>query len=575
MSEVTAIPNIDIRPDHWGIVRDILQKWVPQCAVWAFGSRAKWTAKEYSDLDLAIITDKPLSLDISASLADEFSESDLPWKVDIVDWANASASFRDVIERDKVVVQEARGNGVMGFEWQPRVFGDLVEFVAEKAKAKDATSGAYISTENLQPNFGGVVTAATLPKSGSVTKFKAGDTLFSNIRTYFKKVWQAEFDGYCSNDVLVFRTKDEVALHENYLHYLCCWEKFTEFSVRTSKGAKMPRGDKDALSQFQFELPPLEEQLTTAGTLHTLDEKIDTNRRINQTLEAMAQVIFKSWFVDFDPVKAKIAAIEQGEDPLRAAMRVISGKTDAELDQMSREHHNQLAATAALFPDAMQESELGKIPKGWSAATLGRLCATYGGFIQTGPFGSQLHARDYKQQGIPVTMPQDMLGRRIQTDKIARIDPRDAERLAKHRMRTGDIVFSRRGDVGRHALVTSSEQGWLCGTGCLLVRPSTKTSVSSYVSCALDQPDALEWLVRHAVGATMPNLNTGILSDLPMLIPSPDVVAAFEQRAMALTSSVNLGNAQTSVLVQLRDTLLPKLLSGELSVAEIKEKVTP
>ena len=104
-SECTTTPSIDIRSDHWEIVRDILQRRVPQFEVWAFGSRAKWTAKPYSDLDLAVITDNPLSLDIGAALADDFSESDLPWKVDVVDWATTSESFRQIIARDRVVVQ--------------------------------------------------------------------------------------------------------------------------------------------------------------------------------------------------------------------------------------------------------------------------------------------------------------------------------------------------------------------------------------------------------------------------------------------------------------------------------------
>ena len=98
-------PLIDIRPDLWVIVRDILQKHVPQCEVWAFGSRAKWKAKKYSDLDLAVITHKPMSLQVSGALADDFAESDLPFKVDVVDWATTSESFRKIIEQDKVVVQ--------------------------------------------------------------------------------------------------------------------------------------------------------------------------------------------------------------------------------------------------------------------------------------------------------------------------------------------------------------------------------------------------------------------------------------------------------------------------------------
>ena len=102
-----SVPLIDIRPDHWVIVRDILLKHVPQYEAWAFGSRAVRKAKEFSDLDLAVITDKPLSLDIGACLRDDFSESDLPWKVDGVDWATTSESFRRIIERDKVVVMTA------------------------------------------------------------------------------------------------------------------------------------------------------------------------------------------------------------------------------------------------------------------------------------------------------------------------------------------------------------------------------------------------------------------------------------------------------------------------------------
>jgi type I restriction enzyme S subunit len=100
-------PRIDIRSDHWEIVRGILQKHVPQYEVWAFGSRAKWTTKPYSDLDLAVITDQPLPLKTSANLSDDFSASDLPWKVDVVDWATTRESFRKIIERDKVVVQAA------------------------------------------------------------------------------------------------------------------------------------------------------------------------------------------------------------------------------------------------------------------------------------------------------------------------------------------------------------------------------------------------------------------------------------------------------------------------------------
>jgi predicted nucleotidyltransferase len=110
-------PCIDMRPEHFAIVRDILCRCVPDREVWAFGSRARGTAKPYSDLDLAIIGEAPLPLDVSAILAEALCESDLPYKVDIVDWAKTDDAFRDIIRRDKVVVQRDRGgDGNLAFE---------------------------------------------------------------------------------------------------------------------------------------------------------------------------------------------------------------------------------------------------------------------------------------------------------------------------------------------------------------------------------------------------------------------------------------------------------------------------
>jgi len=102
------LPPIDVQPDHWRIVQAILQKHVGEYDVWAFGSRARGAAKPYSDLDLAIITRAPLPLAVHAALADEFSESDLPWKVDVTDWATTSEGFRRIIETEKVVLRTAR-----------------------------------------------------------------------------------------------------------------------------------------------------------------------------------------------------------------------------------------------------------------------------------------------------------------------------------------------------------------------------------------------------------------------------------------------------------------------------------
>jgi len=156
----------------------------------------------------------------------------------------------------------------------------------------------------------------------------------------------------------------------------------------------------------------------------------------------------------------------------------------------------------------------------WQTTTLGRICEVQGGVIQTGPFGSQLHTSDYKESGIPVVMPTNIGDGGIVEDGISRIDQSDVERLSQHKLRLGDIVFSRRGDVTKNALIRPHEIGWFCGTGCLKVRLGDEsTATARFISYCLRLPDIKEWLIRHAVGATMPNLNTGILSAVPIHLP--------------------------------------------------------
>ena len=168
------------------------------------------------------------------------------------------------------------------------------------------------------------------------------------------------------------------------------------------------------------------------------------------------------------------------------------------------------------------------LPRGWEHSTLGAACERSGGNIQTGPFGSQLHASDYRPVGIPSIMPRNLGDNRVIEDGIARIGERDATRLVRYLVRTGDIVYSRRGDVERRALIGPHEDGWLCGTGCLRVRLGENGVDPRYASYYLGHPVVREWIVRHAHGATMPNLNTAILSACPLLIPP-----ASEQRAIA------------------------------------------
>lgn len=155
----------------------------------------------------------------------------------------------------------------------------------------------------------------------------------------------------------------------------------------------------------------------------------------------------------------------------------------------------------------------------WKDATLGEVCDQVGGVIQTGPFGSQLHESDYSEEGIPIVMPKDIIEGRIATDGIARVPPVQAERLSRHRLLLGDIVYGRRGDIGRQALIRESEQGWLCGTGCLRISLGDSIVDPLYLHYFLRQPAAISWIAAQAIGATLPNLNTAILRSVPIAFP--------------------------------------------------------
>lgn len=152
--------------------------------------------------------------------------------------------------------------------------------------------------------------------------------------------------------------------------------------------------------------------------------------------------------------------------------------------------------------------------------TLGEVCQDSGGIIQTGPFGSQLHQSDYSEKGIPVVMPADIKNGRIDETRVARVSEGHVERLKRHKLEVGDIVYGRRGDIGRQAIIRSENEGWLCGTGCLRLSLGENPRIlPEYLHLYLSMPEVIGWIQNQAIGATMPNLNTQILKRVPLIFP--------------------------------------------------------
>jgi type I restriction enzyme, S subunit len=201
---------------------------------------------------------------------------------------------------------------------------------------------------------------------------------------------------------------------------------------------------------------------------------------------------------------------------------------------------------AAIFED---------FPANWELTTLGDVCKRGGGYVQTGPFGSQLHASDYVQDGIPTIMPVNIGENQILTNGIARITEKDAERLSRHRLEPGDIVFSRRGDVTRRALIREEQKGWLCGTGSLKIHFGNGIVDPLFASLYFAHPDVKDWIIRHAVGSTMPNLNGKIMEAIPFLLPPPKEQEKIARILGALDDKIDINRRMNHTLEEMARAL--------------------
>ncbi len=179
-------------------------------------------------------------------------------------------------------------------DWKKCRLGDICYYGKDRIDVVSLNKTNYISTENMLPDRGGITEAANLPTGMQTPYFGINDTLVSNIRPYFKKVWKAAFSGGCSADVLIFKSKDSV--EKDFLYYILSNDEFFDYCMATSKGTKMPRGDKVAIMNYSILLPPITVQRRITAILSALDNKIELNARIIANLEQQAQAIFIELF---------------------------------------------------------------------------------------------------------------------------------------------------------------------------------------------------------------------------------------------------------------------------------------
>jgi len=377
---------------------------------------------------------------------------------------------------------------------------DICTFADGRIAVTDLDLTSYISTENMLQNKEGITRSAGLPTVNQTQAYQAEDVLVSNIRPYFRKIWYADRDGGCSNDVLVFRAKENV--YPSFLYYLLSDDAFFDYATATAKGTKMPRGDKGAIMRYEVPDLPLDIQIGIADTLAALDARIAENRAINNHLEQIAQVIFRSWFVDFEPFGGEMPG-DWREVPL------------GEVVEMS---------TRALNPQSCPDTIL-----------------------------EHYSIPAFDETRLPVFEAAS----EIKSNKY--IVDKDCFLISKLNPTTKRIW--RPYCISQHAV---------CSTEFMVYRAKNRDHKDFYYS-VIDSPAFTDFLLAHITGSTG-SRQRAIPSEtlsFSVIVPPDDIIEDFCDKVTAVYAHFEQNHLENRRLRQMRDALLPRLMSGELSVADL------
>lgn len=373
---------------------------------------------------------------------------------------------------------------------------DLCDYVKEKIDVKELTRKNYISTENMLPNKRGISIASSIPSILQTQAFKKGDILISNIRPYFKKIWYAEYDGGCSNDVLVLRAKKGV--NKQYLYYLLADDRFFDYAMAFSKGTKMPRGDKTAIMNYSVISFSNEKQDNIAEILNVLDKKIFINDKINRNLYEQAVALFEAMYQGY-PVK-KI-----GELDIFVTDYVANG------------------SFASLKENVIILEE-----------------KNYAYFIRN---------VDLKAKEFPRFVNQNSY-----------------EFLSKSKLVGGEVIISNVGDVGSVFLCPKLDGPMTLGNNMIML---TSPKHNNYLYLFFKSYIGQGKIGGITGGSAQPKFNKTDFKSLEINYPDESQVDEFNEKTSALLDMISKLDEENKRLTALRDSLLPKLMSGELDISDL------
>jgi len=412
-------------------------------------------------------------------------------------------------------------------EWKKTTLGGVSSDVAygyTESASDERVGPHFLRITDIQ---NGVVNWSTVPycpisesdhakyrlKGGDIVVARTGNSTGENY--LFRGTEDAVFASY----LIRFRV-NECAADPAFVWFNLRTKRWLNFINSSKTGSAQAGANAKVLGLFPLRIPPLTEQKAIAAVLGALDDKIELNRRMNATLEAMARALFQSWFVDFDPVRAK-----------------LDGRKPQGLDD----------ATAALFPEHLEDSPLGHIPKGWKAGTVND---AFNFTMGQSPPGDTYNEEG---NGLPFYQGRTDFGFRFPTRRVFCTAP---TRYAK----AGDTLVSVRAPVGD---INVANEECCIGRGVAAVRHKTGATSYTYHAMANLEPDFAKF---EAEGTVFGSINKQSFENLRFVIPPPKIVAAYERQGAPLDEQIYNLEHQSRTLATLRDTLLPKLLSGECRV---------
>jgi len=439
----------------------------------------------------------------------------------------------------------------MAAEWQKMPFDEAV-LLNPQVSLEAGGTYPYVEMRAVEPSYRDVSPSANRKFMGGGSRFCGGDTLMARITPCLENGKIARFRGpledsvgHGSTEFIVIRGREGVT-NNDFAYYLTRSEYVQNYAISQMSGTSgRQRVPTNALAHLQVSIPPLPEQRAIAHILSSLDDKIELNRKMNETLGAIARAIFRSWFVDFNPVRAKAEGRDTG----------LPKKI------------------ADLFSDRFKDSELGEIPAGWQIKTIGDIAEC----VRMGPFGSSIKVETFVANGIPIISGQHLASFILEDSTFNFIADAHAEKLYAANVRRGDIIFTHAGNIGQVAFIPANSryERYIISQRQFYMRCDLLQVSPSFITFYFQSREGRHKLLANTSSSGVPSIARPVtyLKSIELIVPPKPALDAYENLFNSLLFQYQRNLNESFTLSALRDTLLPKLVSGDLRLRDAEKSV--